>query len=125
MPQVDFVTFNNQIFWGLIVFFFLYNFITSQFLEKIAILNFVRFQLITILINWRSNLRSIFFIFITLIDSRYWNSLFFLYKQYNLSLFFVYTEYLRILKAPTLRLFISLLFDLQGKTIKQSVTFNI
>ncbi len=125
MPQVDFVTFNNQIFWGLIVFFFLYNFLTSQILEKISILHYVRLQLISTLINWRSSLRSGFFIFINLTDSRYWISLFVLYKQYNLVLFFVYTEYLRLLNLSTLQLFTNSLFNLQTKAIKQTLIFNV
>lgn len=125
MPQVDFVTFNNQIFWGLIVFFFLYNFLTSQILEKIAILHYVRLQLINILMTWRVHLRNVFFIFINLTDTRYWTSLFILYKQYNLVLFFVYTEYLRLLNVPTVHLFTISLFNLQTKTIKQSLIFSV
>ena len=124
MPQVDFVTFNNQIFWGILVFFVLYLFITNYILEKIAVLHFVRSALIQSIINWRENFRLNLTIFNYLTDLRYWKSLFFFYNQYQIILLVVYYEYWLLINNNAVSLFLTNLFVCQVNSIKQTFIFN-
>lgn len=125
MPQVDFVTFNNQIFWALLVFFVLYLVITNFILEKIAILHFVRNALTHHIFTWKEHFRLNFIIFTTLVDLRYWKSLFFFYRQYQVLLLFIYIQYWSLINNIEVNKFLTILFMYQLNALKQTYIFKL
>lgn len=125
MPQVDFVTFNNQIFWALLVFFVLYLVITNFILEKIAILHFVRNALTNHIFTWKEHFRLNFIIFTALVDLRYWKSLFFFYRQYQVILLFIYIQYWSLINNIEVNKFLTILFTYQLNALKQTYIFKL
>ena len=125
MPQIDIITFYNQIIIIFLIFFFFLNFTYSKILFSLSTVFFFRYKNPIKILNWRYIILKNTLLFFFLNKMRFFEYFFFLQKLFTRNICWTSFFYNKIIESSVFAKFLMHFFVLKSSFFFQNYCFDL